>query len=98
MILAISPHGHQLDEPDRFDAFALMLKDGATADDLPAAIEREGEDHAWVPADWVRELAGSEQAPDWPARFDAMIEKARPHGWIRDAPLRIKAHIVSASP
>lgn len=70
------------------------------------AFENGGEDggkEAWVLVDWLR-AQGSAQAatperPDaaadrWRADLDAMIAKARPHGWVRETPEpAIKAHI-----
>lgn len=50
-------------------------------------------DHAFLTPDRVRELAG-ERAADrgWNERFEAMLEYARGHGWIRDDG-SIRAHI-----
>jgi hypothetical protein len=48
---------------------------------------------AWIFQDALRHWPGMEQDAAWQQNFSAMIEKARPHGWIDEARKAIKAHI-----
>lgn len=41
----------------------------------------------------LRQWPGIEHDAAWQQNFSAMIEKARPHGWIDDQRNAIKAHI-----
>ena len=41
---------------------------------------------------------GVEHDAAWQQNFAAMIEKARPHGWINDEDMTIKAHVEWAAP
>jgi len=41
----------------------------------------------------LRHWPGVERDDAWQQSFSAMIEKARPHGWIDDQRKAIKAHI-----
>jgi len=48
---------------------------------------------AWIFQDALRHWPGVKQDAAWQQNFSAMIENARPHGWIDDARKAIKAHI-----
>jgi len=41
--------------------------------------------------------AESASAPDWAARFDRMIEKARGSGWVDDDGATLQVHVESAA-
>ena len=64
--------------------------------DVTAALanfaELEGVDAAWIHADWIADVANSGE--EWLAGFGKMVAYARGRGWTRDAPLRIRAHIL----
>src|SRR5262249_47251525 len=87
-----------LEDRDNFRAFKLVVE--GRRDDLDAvrsAIAGTAELADADPA-WIRQaalLARPEVAGDatWQQSFAAMIEKARPHGWIDDARAAIKAHV-----
>jgi hypothetical protein len=50
---------------------------------------------AWISVAGLRKLPGVPADPTWETGLATMIEKARPHGWIREAPvLAIRAHLV----
>ncbi len=68
----------------RFDAFRHALAGRA---ELPDA------DTAWIFEDALRRWPGVEHDAAWQQNFSAMIEKARPHGWIDEARKAIRAHI-----
>ena len=48
---------------------------------------------AWIFQAALRQWPGLEQDTGWQQNFSAMIEKARPHGWIDDQRNAIKAPI-----
>jgi hypothetical protein len=90
----------QLLEPDNFRKFSIEIelpKD--RFDDLKTALRDvvcfESDTSAWVSSSVLQEMSPAGGSPSWRAEFARMIEKARPHGWIRDTPkLAIKAHVV----
>jgi hypothetical protein len=69
---------------DRLDA---VRKATAGKAELPDA------ETAWIFQDALRQWSGIDQDAAWQQNFSAMIEKARPHGWIDDDRKAIKAHI-----
>jgi hypothetical protein len=89
--------GHvSLEDPGNFRAFKLVVE-GAGLDDARKALagvaELPDQDTAWISQAVLR--AQPEVAADaaWQESFNAMIEKARPHGWIDDQRQAIKAHV-----
>ena len=54
--------------------------------------ELPDEGTAWIFEDTLRRWPGVENDTAWQEKFSAMIEKARPHGWIDDQRKAIKAH------
>ena len=60
---------------------------------LQGTAELPDADTAWISQAALRR--GPRWLPDtaWQQSFGAMIEKARPHGWIDDARKAIKAHV-----
>jgi hypothetical protein len=50
-------------------------------------------DTAWVYESALRAWRGLASDLAWQDQLTAMIEKARPHGWIDDANKTIKAHV-----
>lgn len=99
MFLKFSATG-TLDFEDRnnFRAFKLVVE-GAQArlDDVRRAIagkvEMPDAETAWIFECTLRSWPGIEQDAAWQQNFSAMIEKARPHGWIDDQRKAIKAHV-----
>lgn len=88
--------GVSLEDRDNFRAFKLVV---VRARDEIAEVRRalagtaEVEDHdtAWIFEAALRGWPGVDAA--WQQGLTAMIEKARPHGWIDDARKAIKAHV-----
>jgi len=70
--------------PDRLDAVRKAIADKA---ELPDA------ETAWIFQEALRRWPGAAHDAAWQQNFATMIEKARPHGWIDDARVAIKAHI-----
>jgi hypothetical protein len=48
---------------------------------------------AWVSEQALRASPGYANDAQWQSSLTAMIEKARPHGWIDEATKSIKAHV-----
>jgi hypothetical protein len=96
--------GLAFEDRDNFRAFKLVVEgDPGRLDDVRRALAGKAElpdaDTAWILEDTLRRWPGVEANAAWQQNFSAMIEKARPHGWIDDQRKAIKAHIewVSAS-
>ncbi len=90
--------GLVLEDRDNFRAFRLVVAgDRAELDAVRRAVIGKAElpdtDTAWIFEDTLRRWPGVEHDTAWQQNFSAMIEKARPHGWIDDNRKAIKAHI-----
>jgi hypothetical protein len=103
MILVVSGEGHtQLLESD--DLQRLRCDIALAADDSDAAqaaldgIASLDHGHAWISTTWLRKTGNLNNGQDWPARFETMIDRARPHGWVSADGLSVKAHIVWNNP
>jgi len=86
-----------LEDRDNFRAFKLVvngprdrLAEARRA--LTGTAELTDADTAWVFEDALRRRPEVQDAA-WQQALSAMIEKARPHGWIDDARKAIKAHV-----
>ena len=89
--------GVEIRELDDFRRFSIRPDFGRDEKSLLRAvdsrIEFTSDNQAWVEASLVQDRAGWASGDAASAGFERMIEKARPHGWIRDNPLSIAAHI-----
>ena len=90
--------GLQFEDRDNFRAFKLIVEDDrGRIEDVRRALAGKAElpdaDTAWIFEDALRHWQGVAQGAAWQQNFSAMIEKARPHGWIDDARKAIKAHV-----
>jgi hypothetical protein len=87
-----------------FRAFKLVVEaDRSRIAEVRSAIAGKATlpdaDTAWVSREALRRWPGVEDDASWQQNFAAMIDKARPHGWIDDAAGTIKAHVEwSAAP
>ncbi|RUZ71538.1 hypothetical protein EN943_33420 [Mesorhizobium sp. M7A.F.Ca.US.006.01.1.1] len=98
MIVHLASNGSvSVVDPDDFRRFKVEID--APHGDLQTArrgfgemVAFESKRQAWVSAGHLLRLAGPRDA-DWDREFARMIEAARPHGWVRDDPLRIAAHV-----
>ena len=85
----------QLEAPDEFGRFAIVVSSGAVRN-LDGALEGiariEDGTHAWVSPQAVRKLAAREDDPAWNGRFDAMLAFAADRGWLASDGA-IRAHI-----
>jgi hypothetical protein len=87
-----------LEDRDNFRAFKLVIE--GRRDDLDAArralqgtAELVDAETAWISEAALRHWPDVAQDASWQQAFGAMIEKAKPHGWIDDARKAIKAHV-----
>ena len=87
-----------LEDRDNFRAFKLVVE--GRRDDLAAVRAALGEtadlvdaDTAWVSQDALRLRPEVATDAAWQQSFVAMIEKAKPHGWIDEQRQAIKAHV-----
>jgi hypothetical protein len=60
---------------------------------LHGTAEMPDADTAWISQDALRLRPEVAADAAWQQSFAAMIEKARPHGWVDDARKAIKAHV-----
>ena len=93
-----SGSGLQLEDRDNFRAFKLVIEgEQAQLDAVRNALTGKAEladaGTAWIFEDALRRWPGLENNAAWQQNFSAMIEKARPHGWIDDQRKAIKAHV-----
>lgn len=86
-----------LSRAEDFRRFKVVMSDRAigsfapgTADVAPGLSLQDAQT-AWVSCDWLRG-AGPDDA-DWRAGVDAMLDKARPMGWVSADGTAIKAHV-----
>lgn len=87
-----------LEDRDNFRAFKLVVEGrreelDAVRRALAGTAELVDADTAWISEAALRRRPEVAQDATWQQAFGAMIEKARPHGWIDDARQAIKAHI-----
>jgi hypothetical protein len=91
-------HGLAFEDRDNFRAFKLVIEgDRTELDAVRRAVADKAEladaDTAWIFEDALRRWPGVAHDAAWQQNLSAMIEKARPHGWIDDARKAIKAHV-----
>ena len=87
-----------LDEPENFKAFKVAVAAPATefaavSDANPQVVRFDDPATAWVSVAALRNWEGLRDAPAWQEGLTAMIEKARPYGWIAEDGQSIKAHV-----
>ncbi|RZL87776.1 MAG: hypothetical protein EOP82_25360 [Variovorax sp.] len=87
-----------LQRPDDFKAFKVVIHATSNVNDrvlqdLAGTARFEGDQACWVSQRGLRALAGPLATPQWLANLDAMVSKARPHGWIDGPTGDIRAHV-----
>ncbi len=99
MFVKLSANGRvTLEDPGNFRAFKLVVEGGsakleATRTALAGVAELPDQETAWISQAALRGRPEVARDAAWQQSFGAMIEKARPHGWIDDQRQAIKAHI-----
>jgi hypothetical protein len=87
-----------LEDRDNFRAFKLVIEGGpARLDQARRALlntaELDDQAHAWIYEQALRQRPEVANDAQWQGNLGAMIEKAKPHGWIDEQKKAIKAHI-----
>lgn len=87
-----------LEDRDNFRAFKLVIEGGpARLDQARRALmntaELPDQVDAWIYEQALRQRPEVEKDAAWQNNFGAMMEKAKPHGWIDEQKKAIKAHI-----
>ena len=104
MRIEIQLHGDeaqaQLVDPDDFSSFSVVVVDDrpSTGERLAAVGIARLDEHAWVRLDALRELAGAAATTAWKASLDAMLEFARPRGWVDDELGAVRGHVERRPP
>jgi hypothetical protein len=99
MFLKLTAAGElQFEDRQNFRAFKLVVEgDRSRLEAVRSALVGKAElpdaETAWIDQDTLRRWPGVPHEELWQQNFSAMIEKARPHGWIDDQRKTIKAHI-----
>jgi hypothetical protein len=99
MFLKLAADGSvSLEDRDSFRAFKLVIEGGpARLDQARRALlntaELPDQATAWIFEQALRQRAEVANDATWQANLGAMIEKAKPHGWIDEQKKAIKAHI-----
>jgi hypothetical protein len=88
----------RFEDRNNFRAFKLVVDgDPDRLEDVRRAVADKAEmpdaHTAWIFEDALRRWPGVDHDTTWQQNFSAMIEKARPHGWIDDQRKAIKAHV-----
>ncbi|GGC77998.1 hypothetical protein [Chelatococcus reniformis] len=98
MILDITEGHLELREHENLRAFKVCVRGQrlGLADVRQALAGRVGfpdEATAWVAEQTLRQWPTLKDSAAWQQALTAMIEKARPHGWVDPATGAIKAHV-----
>jgi hypothetical protein len=99
MFLKLTAAGElQFEDRQNFRAFRLVVEgDRSRLETVRSALAGKAElpdaETAWIYQNALRQWPGVPHDELWQQSFSAMIEKARPHGWIDDQRKAIKAHI-----
>jgi hypothetical protein len=85
--LAVEPASFQLQEPNDFRSFKVVVGGQDGRQDLSTVLAPIGwldeSGDAYLQIDAVRSLASGKKAdPKWNASFDAMVRYAQEHGWV----------------
>lgn len=89
-------HSVKLEEPANFRAFKLVVTGNPSILEtarkaLAGVAELPDDKTAWISEAALRRIGP--QDSEWQQNLSAMIEKAKPHGWIDEQRKAIKAHI-----
>jgi predicted transcriptional regulator len=99
MFVKVAADGRvSLEEKDDFRAFKLLVEGGpARLDQVRRALngtaEVQDQGRAWIFEQALRKRPEVANDATWQSNLGAMIEKAKPHGWVDDAKKAIRAHI-----
>jgi hypothetical protein len=96
MIITVNQSRSTLLDPYDFKSFKVLAPQGTTVANLQdmlgdiAHVVDLGS--VWVTRAGLEKLTDASSDPEWQRGVEAMIEKARPHGWINEAG-EIRSHV-----
>jgi hypothetical protein len=99
MFIKVAADGSvSLEDRDNFRAFKLVVEGGAARLDqarraLSGTAEIPDQATTWIFEQALRQRPEVVGDAAWQSNLGAMIEKAKPHGWVDEAKKAIKAHI-----
>ena len=99
MFVKLSAAGNvTLEDRDNFRAFKLVVEGGLNKLDtarraLSGTAELPDQATAWIFEQALRQRPEVAKDTAWQSNLGAMIEKAKPHGWIDEQKKAIKAHV-----
>jgi hypothetical protein len=87
-----------LEAPDDFKSFKFVIDAAAAELDrfsktLVGIATFDGPTISWIAQSPLRAMGECAKDPAWQIAFDAMLDKARPHGWVDPRTGAIKAHV-----
>jgi hypothetical protein len=104
MYIKLSADGRvALEDRDNFRAFKLVVEGSPAALDatrraLAGTADLPDQSTAWIFEAALRQRPEVARDAAWQQNLGAMIEKAKPHGWIDETRQAIKAHIEWTGP
>jgi hypothetical protein len=104
VFLKLTADGELLfEDRQNFRAFKIVVEaDRERIADVRGALAEKATlpdaETAWIFQEALRRWPGVEHDEAWQQNFFAMIDKARPHGWINDEDMTIKAHVEWVTP
>ena len=104
MFIKLSADGRvALEDRDNFRAFKLVIESApgkleAARQWLTGTADLPDQSTAWIFEAALRRRPEVAQDAAWQSNLGAMIEKAKPHGWIDEQRKAIKAHIEWTAP
>ena len=96
MFIRITDGTPELIDADNFTAFHVERGGASAAAIVEALGDRAlpgGDDHVWLSAIGVSELAGAHAAGEWITKFDGMCQYAESKGWMNETGTHIRAHL-----
>jgi hypothetical protein len=103
MFIKLSADGRvALEDRDNFRAFKLVIESAPgklePRQSLTGTADLPDQSTAWIFEAALRRRPEVAQDAAWQSNLGAMIEKAKPHGWIDEQRKAIKAHIEWTTP
>ncbi len=98
MIVRLDASGPRLDDADNFRAFKVVVEAAASEREAITkaatdAVRFETDEQAWVAISALESWPGHGQDAQFRASLQAMIEKAKPFGWISEDGRFVRAHV-----
>jgi hypothetical protein len=100
MYLGITDDGLTLHQPERTNDLYASYWQRLNPERIAAVLAEHGggeltddRAHVLVPVATLRRLAAGQVPEGWDAEFEAMLAKAREHGWLSDDGETVRAHL-----